>query len=172
MALWKSWNQQLLTKMWKQLNSTYTCTSFLTSIHKLQYMRNHVLCNLSYAIKKCHLQLILICKLVAKDTISKYSAFCWSLNIVYRKWVKEQGECDMCKGRFKVICGVVELKKNILLYFWLPTWSLNHVQKFGIFLQNFVNFETWNLTNFSSSNHWIHNKNSQNSMKEKNCKIK
>ncbi len=140
MALWKSWNQQLLIKMWKPLNPTYTFTSFLTSIHKLQYMRNHVLYNLSSAIKKSPLQLILVCKLVAKDMISQNIVPLLKSKYCLSKWGRERGECDMWKGRFKVICGVVELKKNILLDFWLPTWSSNHVQKNGIFLQNFVNF--------------------------------
>lgn len=39
--------------------------------------------------------------------ISKYSAFV-EVQILSSKWGKERGECDMWKGRFKVICGVVE----------------------------------------------------------------
>jgi hypothetical protein len=127
-------------------------------MHKFSYFHSQVVI---YE-KSCSLQLVLCNYKVSfvtnstKDTISQNIVPLLKFKYSLSKWGKEWGECDMWKGRFKVICGVVKFKKNILLYFWLPTWSLNHVQNFGIFLQNYVNFKTWNLTNFSSNKHWIH----------------
>jgi hypothetical protein len=64
-------------------------------------MRDHVLCNLSYAIKKCHLQLILVCKVVAKDTISQNIVPLLKSKCCLSKWVNNEENVICEKGDSK-----------------------------------------------------------------------
>ncbi len=69
-------------------------------IYKFSYFHSQVaiyVCNLSFAIKKCPLQLILVCKLVAKDMISQ-NIVPSSPNIVYQNEVKNEENVICEKG--------------------------------------------------------------------------
>jgi hypothetical protein len=64
-------------------------------------MRDHVLCNLSYAIKKCHLQLILVCKIIANDTISQNIMPMLKSKYCLSKWVNNKENVICEKGDTK-----------------------------------------------------------------------